>query len=440
MSRMAAWAIDPTNNPKGPNMLLRRGGRSGFTLIELLVVIAIITVLIGLLVPAVQKVRETANRIKCANNLHQIGLALHSYHTANGTFPMGSWNGLPFIHANQTTNTRGGTWLIELLPHVEENSLYQQLVKDPLAAGGSGSNNATNAPLFAQRGAISILLCPSSLCPPVTTVAHTQVNRNLVGICIPSYAGISGADMGYYEGGELSFKPPTINGTVFDAEYGSVSKNGVLVPCMRVSMKDITDGTSTTICVGEQSDWGYRLDASGNRQQFDIRSSNGVGCFLGTTMCGYYQSGTQTIFEEPSYQSSVQIDWQAMHHFTTSPSLTTVKWPLNYKTIPQTIPGRTYDYWTNNWHYHGPHSGASYADQRYSGLISEINGSTFVVGGNLPLQSAHTAGVNVLFADGHVVFLQDDATSTGGIDSLAGRGSVLERLCNRNDGLVVDIP
>jgi prepilin-type N-terminal cleavage/methylation domain-containing protein/prepilin-type processing-associated H-X9-DG protein len=421
-------------------MLMRRGGRSGFTLIELLVVIAIIAILIALLVPAVQKVRESANRISCTNNLHQIGVALHNYHSIKKSFPMASWNGLPFYHSNRTDNARGGTWLIELLPHIEQNSTYQQLVKDPLAAGGSGSNNATNAPLFAQLGAISILRCPSSSCPSVTTVAHTQVNKNLVGICIPSYAGISGADMGYYEGGELSFKPPTIDGTVFDAMYGSVSRNGVLVPCMKIRIADITDGTSNTICVGEQSDWGYRLDASGNRQQFDIRSSNGVGCFLGTTMCGYYQSGTQTIFEPPCYQGSVQIDWQAMHHYTTSPSLTTVKWPLNYKTIPQTIPGRTYDYWTNSWHYHGPHSGAGYADQKYSGLISALDGSTFVVGGNLPLQSAHSGGVNVLFADGHVVFLQDSAASTGGIDGLAGRGSVLERLCNRNDGLPVDLP
>ena len=420
-------------------MFIRRGARSGFTLIELLVVIAIIAILIALLVPAVQKVREAANRVSCSNNLHQIGVALHNYHSIKKSFPMASWNGLPFIHANQTSNARGGTWLIELLPHIEENSLYQKLVTDQLAAGGSGSNNATNAPLFVQRGAMSILLCPSSSCPKVTTVAYTQVNRNLVGICIPSYAGISGSDMGYYEGGVLSFKPTDISGPVFDAEYGSVSKNGVLVPCMKVRIADITDGTSNTICVGEQSDWGYRLDASGNKQQFDIRSSNGVGCFLGTTMSGYYQSGAQTIFEPPSYQTNVQTDWQAMHHFTTSPSLTTVKWPLNYKTIPKTIPGRTYDYWLNSWHYHGQ-AGQPYTDQKYSGLISEINGSTFVVVVNLPLQSAHTGGVNVLFADGHVVFLQDGAASAGGVDDIAGRGSVLERLCNRNDGLPVDLP
>src|SRR5262245_45917281 len=101
--------------------------RRGFTLIELLVVIAIIAILIGLLLPAVQKVRDAAMRMSCQNKLKQLGLALHNYHNAFSKLPPGAQAAvLPVPNpAGNTTTIAGSSWIVFILPQIEQDSIYK---------------------------------------------------------------------------------------------------------------------------------------------------------------------------------------------------------------------------------------------------------------------------------------------------------------------------
>jgi prepilin-type N-terminal cleavage/methylation domain-containing protein/prepilin-type processing-associated H-X9-DG protein len=193
--------------------------RPAFTLIELLVVIAIIAILIGLLVPAVQKVREAANRLSCQNNLKQIGLALHDYHDTYHKLPPGYVATGAYV--NGTTDTAPGwAWGAYVLPYLEQGNLYSQYNLSQLIQ---------NCP--AAQTLVQTFLCPSDIAPP-TSFAVTDSSWATVCLAPPcSYAACCG--------GGVSTTAATGNGCFY-------RNSGV-------RLTDITDGTSNTIFVEERA-------------------------------------------------------------------------------------------------------------------------------------------------------------------------------------------
>ncbi len=196
--------------------------RVGFTLIELLVVIAIIAILIGLLLPAVQKVREAAARMSCQNNLKQIGVALHNYHDSYSVLPP-SFNATGPYSDGATDTTPGWGWATYILPSIEQGNLYQQLnLKQP----------AQSSSLI--QTVVKVYLCPSDITPSAPFAVPDAFGNPVVQAAPSSYAACVGGDESDTEG---------------------ASGLGVFYRNSRTRLTDITDGTSNTIMVGERS-WG----------------------------------------------------------------------------------------------------------------------------------------------------------------------------------------
>ncbi len=200
--------------------MARQMNRPGFTLIELLVVIAIIAVLIGLLLPAVQKVREAANRTQCRNNLKQIGLALHSYHDRMGVFPPGYTSRGPA--PDGTDLGPGWGWAAHLLADVEQDNLQRRI------DFGQGVRDMAHASVRVQS--LAIFRCPSDQRIDTFTVVCTD--SRAVDVAHGNYVALFGNN-------EIEEDPGKGNGMFF--------RNS------RLRMVDITDGTSNTLMVGERS-------------------------------------------------------------------------------------------------------------------------------------------------------------------------------------------
>jgi prepilin-type N-terminal cleavage/methylation domain-containing protein len=351
-----------------------RTARRAFTLIELLVVIAIIAILISLLVPAVQKVREAANRSQCANNLKQIGLAVHGYFGVNRSqFPIAGLYG------------NGPGWPPQLLPYLEQDPLYRQMRFDNPTNYFMGYGAETSNMLAQYGVVVPIFTCPSSLNAPLQVVDWTFGRPNDPRVLVGHYVGISGASTS-----GTDFRDPTgqkrcttdCNGQCYWESY--ICNNGVLMPKLRWSTQQpatptiasVTDGLSNTIMFGEASKrtpWPPGL-CTFTRNPHLLNSARGFGYWWGDSNAGQFWEDTPTCGGAQG-------------------AITTVRWPINRVLQATDTTQVGLGPWTRN---HG-------------------------------INSEHPGGAHVLRGDGTVAFMSEATT-----------WNVLQALCIRDDGQAVN--
>jgi prepilin-type N-terminal cleavage/methylation domain-containing protein/prepilin-type processing-associated H-X9-DG protein len=199
--------------------MLRHSSRHAFTLIELLVVIAIIAVLIGLLLPAVQKVRDVVYRTYCTNALKHIGLGLHQYHDINGAFPPARTQSSP------RGKYDGISWLVRILPYVERSDLHAEM-EAAFASQGNRPNPGANPPHRGFGTVVSLYRCPADDRQYQATIVAGAGGSGSSPVAFTGYLGVNGRNLRTYD--------------------------GVLFWNSRVSFTDITDGTSSTLTAGER--------------------------------------------------------------------------------------------------------------------------------------------------------------------------------------------
>jgi prepilin-type N-terminal cleavage/methylation domain-containing protein/prepilin-type processing-associated H-X9-DG protein len=234
-----------------PLSLRRARSRTAFTLIELLVVIAIIAILIGLLLPAVQKVREAAARAQCQNNLKQMGLACQNHHDALAKFPVGGVTNGPCCGTRSLTN-----WTIEILPFMEQDNLYKLYVQTEF------NESTVNSPVVQKS--VKPYNCPSDINAGKLEFPESGPGAGLQ-YMMSSYRAMSGR--GYGPAGESWwFDDPSSGANLPRQQRGIVHGTSAQYGLGAESHASITDGSSNTVMLSEyatrtrprrNSFWGY---------------------------------------------------------------------------------------------------------------------------------------------------------------------------------------
>ncbi len=304
----------------------------GFTLIELLVVIAIIAILVALLLPAVQQARESARRSQCKNNLKQLGLALHNYHDVYSGFPIGG-----------TYSSRGANWRIRLLPQLDQVAAYSQIV---FTAGFYLNTPGGFQPIL-RDFRFSVYNCPSSQWG--FDNCGTSFDAGSRGQLV-HYVGISGAVDDPLNRDVCSNENSIQGGTYCD--------NGSMVANHSKKLRDMTDGSSNVLIIGEQS----------GQVAGQFYSANGLG--------GWFGIVDNSSVPKVSGMSGM-VMWGRANQIQSSNGytggMTTVRYPIN-----------------SSWNGSAP------------------GGSNSMFEVNHILNSYHTGGIHGLIADGSVRFFSEN--------------------------------